>query len=257
MSNLTFQHPYTLPLTPEAFLKAEEFAKQQDTLEKANQIYENTLVIYGVRDYLEEIGYPIDLTQSYSFNVMYRTFKNVADVYISNLGYYLECYPIKADQTEIELTEEKLDRIAHLAVKIEPELKEIQFLGFYRSNLLKTNQEIIKLEELEDIENLIDYLFSLEIARDKITEDPEIVNLVNTRLNNSSLGEIVLELNKIYYQCSNKRQLPYQGAILFYSLSQNKSLELVKANPDDLDLNELKQWQELAKKMFTKLAEIW
>jgi len=88
----------TLPITKTARQISEQFAQQQATPEKAEQVRLNTLAVLLVNDYLQMMEIPTDLQASDSWNAAVRFCSDLADLEIIGMG-KLECRPMKANQS--------------------------------------------------------------------------------------------------------------------------------------------------------------
>jgi hypothetical protein len=143
-----------LPITQMARRTAEQFASQQPTPQKAEQVRLNTLAVWAVNDYLQTIGIPTDLSQSDSWNPIVRLCADVADLAVTGIG-RLECRPLKASASSCYVPPEVWsDRIAYVAVQIDESSLEATVLGFAQT----AQQEELPLHQLQPIDDLIDHL---------------------------------------------------------------------------------------------------
>ena len=97
--NNTEEYYYTIDLTAEHHQVAKKFAIQQDTTEKAKLVYLNTLAVFAVETFLEEILFPANLEAGDSWNAAIMCFHDVADLLIPELG-KIECCPILLGETK-------------------------------------------------------------------------------------------------------------------------------------------------------------
>jgi len=119
-----------IPIPIEAHNYAQKFASQQSNREKKSQVYLNTLVVYAVDNFLKVMDIKTDLEASDSWNPVIRSYQNVADLVIPNLG-KLECRFVLPEQDEIELPPEVLeDRIGYVFIRLEESLQSGEILGF-------------------------------------------------------------------------------------------------------------------------------
>jgi len=151
-----------LPITQAAIRMAQQFADEQPTQSKKQQVYYNTLAVYIVNNYMRMMGIPTDLNASDSWNPVLRLCGDVADLVLINLG-PLECRPIRASgDREIPLLHIPLevpeDRIGLIVVEIDKSLKEATLLGFTNTVL---SGELV-LSQLQPMDELFEYLDSLE-----------------------------------------------------------------------------------------------
>jgi hypothetical protein len=158
-----------LPITSEARAIALNFARQQTTQEKAKQVLYNTLAVLTVKSYLEMLGVATDLSNSDSWNPVMRTFDNVADLHILDLG-KLECRPLQSSDTSCHIPMEVWDlRLGYVMVKIDDSFKKALLLGF----IAQVASEEIAIADLQPIEALIDRLHDLRA----LTANSSVINL--------------------------------------------------------------------------------
>jgi len=254
-------HQLTITINPDDHTLARQFATQQDTQEKGKQVYFNTLAICAVNSFLELIGVAADLNQGDSWNPAIRCFHNVADLVIPSLG-RLECRPI-LDQEKViflppEVTE---DRIAYIAVQFQEHLHEVQLLGFSPVLSLQDVADRLEIVNLQPIEELIDYLFRLELANDFLQSDDEVADRVREQLNEQSPVEIIAHFDRIY-QTYNKNEWRDAGGELLAGLGtigkgiSEKGSDLL-INREEIDELQQIKLQDLAEELLEKLSEIW
>jgi hypothetical protein len=156
-----------LPITQRARRTAQEFASQQPTPQKAEQVRLNTLAVYAVNDYLQMMGIPTDLSVGDSWNPVVRLCADVADLEVIDLG-RLECRPVrKHQQTCYVPPEVRTDRIGYVVVQIDESSLEATVLGFCPTenppNPSWVKDETLAIDELpinqlRVVEDLIDCL---------------------------------------------------------------------------------------------------
>lgn len=243
-----------------AYQLAYQFALEQDTLAKGKQVYLNTLAIYAVRDFLEEFSFETDLEAGDSWNAAIRCFHDVADLLIPNIG-KIECRPILPGETTV-FPPELEDRIGYVVVKFQEELSQVQLLGYYPTIEPESSQEL-QITELEPIENLIDYLFRLELANDYMNSDDEVAVKVKEKFDTRSIPEIVAQLERIYRTCdeSDRRHVASDfltgltGAVR--EISDKSQVRSFRAKSDDFDEDNEEDLTDLAEDLLDKLSEIW
>jgi hypothetical protein len=143
-----------LPITLAARRKAQEFASGQPTPQKAEQVRLNTLAVYAVKDYLEMMGIPCDLSIADIWNPIARLCADVADLEVTGIG-RLECRPLKLhEQTCYIPPEVWLDRIGYVVVQIDESSLSATVLGFTQT----ANTEEVSINQLRPVEDLIDHL---------------------------------------------------------------------------------------------------
>ncbi|MBW4492463.1 MAG: DUF1822 family protein [Oscillatoria princeps RMCB-10] len=146
-----------LPLTQNARRVAQQFASQQPTPQKAEQVRLNTLAVWVVNDYLQMMGIPTDLSAGDSWNPVVRLCADVADLEVTGAG-RLECRPVKKRQRSCYIPPEVWqERIGYMVVEIEDSLREASLLGFVPT--AATHE--LPVSQLQPPEDLIDCLSQL------------------------------------------------------------------------------------------------
>jgi Protein of unknown function (DUF1822) len=135
--------------------KAFEFARQQITPEKREQVYKNTLAVLLTRNYLGILGIQSNLSESYSWGIITQFSANIADLYIPEVNGRLECRPIDKDESLCLVPEETwFDRIGFVGVQFNEDYTEGTLLGFVR----EVSKERLPLKKFRSLEDLIDRL---------------------------------------------------------------------------------------------------
>ncbi|BAY82247.1 hypothetical protein NIES267_17260 [Calothrix parasitica NIES-267] len=147
-----------IPLGKDAHQKAEEFAAEQDTVDKGKQVYLNTLAVYAVNNYLKWLSVETALHQSDSWNWSTRKFFDIADLMLPNVG-RIECRPVLPGEEVIVLPQEVTqERIGYIAVKFNNQLDFVEILGFVPARPVINNSETIEINRFESIDILIDII---------------------------------------------------------------------------------------------------
>ena len=174
-----------LPITSEVRAIAHNFAAQQATKQKAEQVLYNTLAVLTVKSYLEMLGIATDLPRSDSWNPIMRTCGDVADLNISNLG-KLECRPLKSSDTSCYIPMEVWDlRLGYVAVKIDDSFKKAELLGFAS----QVATEELAIAHFKPIETLIDHIHDVRA----LTANSAVVNLKQWLNNIFTSGWLAVE----------------------------------------------------------------
>jgi hypothetical protein len=148
----------TLPITQAARTTAQQFASNQPTPEKAEQVRLNTLCVWVVNDYLEIMGIPTSLTSSDSWNPVIRLCANIADLELPGVG-RLECRPVNLSQQVCYIPPETWEeRVGYVVVQVDESLQEAKLLGFVRN----IATEELPLSQLQPLEDLIEHLAELK-----------------------------------------------------------------------------------------------
>lgn len=147
----------SLPITRTARQTAQQFASEQPTPQKAEQVRLNTLAVCVVNDYLQQIlGIPTDLSKSDSWNPVVRLCADVADLEVIGVG-RLECRSLKSHQQTCHIPPEVWsDRIGYVVVQIDESSLEAIVLGFVQT----ATTEELSVSQLRPIDDLIDCLNS-------------------------------------------------------------------------------------------------
>ncbi|MBW4509066.1 MAG: DUF1822 family protein [Scytonematopsis contorta HA4267-MV1] len=146
-----------LPITQAARQKAQEFANQQPTPERSEQVLLNTLCVWVVNDYLKMMGISTDLLKSDSWNPVLQMFANTADLDLPGVG-RLECRPVHENSQNCLVPPETWEeRVGYVVVQIDASLEEAKLLGFVRN----IKSEELPLNQLQSPEALIEYLYHL------------------------------------------------------------------------------------------------
>ena len=145
----------SLPITRTARQIAQQFAREQPTPQKAEQVRLNTLAVCVVNDYLQQIlGIPTDLSKSDSWNPVVRLCADVADLEVIGVG-RLECRSLKSHQQTCHIPPEVWsDRIGYVVVQIDESSLEAIVLGFVQT----ATTEELSVTQLRPIDDLIDCL---------------------------------------------------------------------------------------------------
>lgn len=145
----------SLPITRTARQTAQQFASEQPTPQKAEQVRLNTLAVCIVNDYLQQIlGIPTDLSKSDSWNPVVRLCADVADLEVIGVG-RLECRSLKSHQQTCHIPPEVWsDRIGYVVVQIDESSLEAIVLGFVQT----ATTEELSVSQLRPIDDLIDCL---------------------------------------------------------------------------------------------------
>lgn len=182
-----------LPITEANRTIAQEFAAQQPTPEKVEQVRLNTLAVCVVNYYLQMLGISTDLKASDSWNPVVRLFSNIADLEVVGLG-RLECRSITVhEQTCYIPPEVSSDRIGYVVVQFDELFREASVLGF-----AQTAMEHLPISELQPLEDLLSHLNLLrepvtQIALQSGTTSQTLVNLSQWLQNVFEIGWQTIE----------------------------------------------------------------
>ncbi len=159
MKRLSRNSTFTVPLNKSAHKWAQELCQGFDRSEKIGQIYLNGIAVYAVAYYLRCMGFEVDTDTSQINNPAIRAVMDVADLNVIGRG-KIECRPVLPEMQVVTIPPElQQDRVGHVAVQLNIELNQAILLGFQKSVL---NTNYLELEFLQSIDDLPDYLDSLE-----------------------------------------------------------------------------------------------
>lgn len=154
--NSTQTNGLLVPLGKVAHQKAEEFAAEQDSVEKGKQVYLNTLAVYAVHNYFKWLKVETALHQSDSWNWSIRKFFDVADLMLPNIG-RIECRPVLPGEDAVVLPQEVTqERIGYVAVQFKAQLDYVEILGFAPARAIIGQSEVIEINRFQSLDVLID-----------------------------------------------------------------------------------------------------
>jgi hypothetical protein len=152
---------FTVSLLRPAHQLAEKFCQYQSNLQKAEQVYLNTLAVYAVNYHLQCLGFETDWGKSDSWDSIMQTFLDVADLEVKNYG-KLECRPVLPDAEVVYVPQEVWEeRIGYVAVQLDESLREATLLGFAET----VSAQELALSELRSLEELPEYLSQFKQAQ--------------------------------------------------------------------------------------------
>lgn len=162
-----------LPIVQAARDTATQFARQQPTSTKADQVFLNTLAVWVVNDYLQMMGVETDHNASDSWNPVTQLCANVADLEISAIG-RLECRPVRPQSPTCHVPPEVWeDRVGFAVVQVAQPFQEAKLLGFVPT----VAGEELPLNQLRSPEELLDHLYELRQAITAQHSSPPRINL--------------------------------------------------------------------------------
>lgn len=147
----------SLPITEAIRETAKKFADQQVSTEKACQVYQNTLAVLLLNNYLRILQIPTDITQGESWNPLFRFSSDVADLVVTGYG-HLECRPCEKTQSICRVPlEAQVNRIGYVVVEIDDVAHEATLLGF--QDFVEGDTLLIK--QLQPMNTFISYLLKV------------------------------------------------------------------------------------------------
>jgi hypothetical protein len=216
---------FTVSLLRPAHQLAEKFCQHQSNLQKAEQVYLNTLAIYAVNYHLQCLGFETDWTHSDSWDSIMQTFLDVADLEVKNYG-KLECRPVSPDAQVIYVPQEVWEgRIGYVAVQLDESLEEATLLGFAET----VSTQELALGELRSLEELPDYLSQFKQAQAEAVREQ------------ANLSQWLRDIFEVGWETIEAIFAPPQDELAFNARSQSP----VKASPPSIPVNGVKRGKRL------------
>ncbi|MBW4613848.1 MAG: DUF1822 family protein [Desmonostoc vinosum HA7617-LM4] len=126
--------PIAIPITATDRKQAYQFAQQQPTPKRSQQVYRNTLAVLVTQRYLQLLGVHTDLEASHSWNPLERLLENIADLYIPSLQGFLECRSLRQSDRKCKIPQQVWsERIGYVMIQLDEPYQEGQVLGFVES----------------------------------------------------------------------------------------------------------------------------
>lgn len=248
----TQQFGQLIPIPSEPRQLCEGFARQMPP-ERAEAVKQRAIAVWVVSRYLDRYNYQSDYRQSSAWNLALQALTDLADLEIkeenNSLG-IVECIPMSADAETLEIPEQAVmgDRMAYIAVEINPENTRGAIVGFTPALSLKSPKLSIKLKDLLAGEKLLDLL---EIA-DPLTDDSLFSDLktywkFDSNWFDEQRLEIVAQLERaLLLQNKQPRQIESAARelerLIRQSAGEESTKELVsREDATDSDRQELRQ----------------
>ena len=125
MATATQFTPISIPIEATDRQQAYQFAEQQPTPARAEQVYRNTLAVLATQRYLHLLGIEANISDSQSWNPLNRLLENVADLYIPDLQGSLECRPVRSSDRKCAIPKEVWEgRLGYVIVALDPPYQE-------------------------------------------------------------------------------------------------------------------------------------
>lgn len=158
--NLSETPTFTLPLGTSAHRLAQQFCQQHADPGRARQVYLNTLAVTAVNYYLQCMGIKTDWGSSHSYDRMMQAAIDVADLNLEGLG-KLECRPLLLGAETVAIPPDVwCDRIAYVAVQLDPSLREATLLGF-----TAVTAEQVPISQLHSLDQLMEQLHQIRLKQ--------------------------------------------------------------------------------------------
>lgn len=267
-----------IPLEQTARNLALQFASEQANPQKGKRVYFNTLAVWAVNYFLEWMELETDIDGGDSWHPGMRAVLDVADLVLPGIG-KIECCPVLLGETAISLPEVRENRIAYIAVEFAEPFDKVKLLGFIPAVEIVEETEEISLTNLQPVEELLDYLYRIELgipvaqvlleeALSDLKEDDSVQARVLEIFQNKSIAEIVAILNGVFHS-SEQSDWGHEGGEalagsgtssgglgnrdLSFSTHKSSSIEKVL----DIEEEVKAELNIIAGDLLEKLAEIW
>ncbi|WP_199320560.1 DUF1822 family protein [Leptolyngbya sp. FACHB-261] len=206
-----------MPITQTARRTAQQFAAQQPTSEKAEQVRLNTLAVWVVNDYLQMLGMATDLQQSDLCNPVVRLCANTADLPVVGTG-RLECRPLRAQEQICQIPEEVWqDRIGYVFVQMQDSLREATLLGFVPRAVAA-----LPISQLQSLDALLVHLDRLQQAR--LTSGNQI-NLSPVSLSPVNLSQWLQNIQNTFEEGWQTIETIFQSSAANLAFRRSRSIE--------------------------------
>lgn len=176
-----FSNPLTFTVNfPTHLLEtAKSFRQQQQSPQKAEQVYLNTLAVYAVKFYCECMGIEAELSQGDSWNPAMQTLLDTADLVLPEGT--IECRPILPEEQSCNVPlEAQENRKGYVVVEVDTKAREAKLIGFAKT--VKTGT--LQRSELQSLESLIDEIIEVEPAISSSQLAAQTLEQVSARLSN-------------------------------------------------------------------------
>ncbi|NJN73215.1 MAG: DUF1822 family protein [Limnothrix sp. RL_2_0] len=230
-SEQLLKNTISLPITNEARQIAQKFSEQQITPEKAHQVYQNTLAVLVVNNYLRILQISTDLTQGESWDPLLQLSSDVADLMVIDHG-RLECRPCENIEGVCRVPlEAQVDRIGYVAVQICEAAQEARLLGFHDF----VEGDNLPIEQLRQMKGFIPYLLKvrpivrldqwLESNFDEAWHPAEsVLQRKSQNLTHSTLGNVISRAKQIEWETYS--ELPPVSLLVMIKPNEDETMSI-------------------------------
>lgn len=196
----------TINIKSEWVETAQRFAAEQHQPDRQQQIFLQTLAIYGLHEYLTWGEIEGSLSDSYSWHPQTRALTAWADLYLPNFGRIL-CVPNQKEET-IQLPEIlPLNCIGCVVVDVAENLQKLELQGFIPTRSFDLEKSQFQREDIAAIASLFDELYLL--TEERLLVEREILQIsaidedleayFSPLLDSENITDIVGRLNRLFY----------------------------------------------------------
>ncbi|MBD2504088.1 DUF1822 family protein [Anabaena azotica] len=222
--------------------QARAYASQYFTPNAKERIYLSTLAVLVADAYFRLLGFETNLAKPERWNAVSRLWSEANELELTGLG-YLECRVVPVEQHTVTLLPGRLSGgqgspvsnncLGYLFVEIASSEKEATLIGFLPAVHPETVDKEIAIDELQSMDDLIDYLAQQEaFSLSRIPQTDELtiefaqkkITYLRNWLNNIYEGEWEPSMRDLRAATCKKRfLLAGQGFEMQLSVSQNDS----------------------------------
>jgi hypothetical protein len=251
-----------IPLGKDAHRMAKKFADQaMEPLPKLEKpatglrVYLNTLAVYAVNSYLTLLAYKIEREGSETWNSYgVRLPLDVAALKLTGIG-LLECCPLREGEDMFAIPSAATEgRIAYLPVQIAQRLDHAKLLGFAPGIEILPDTEFFFIDDVQDLDDLIDYLYRIESGTALFEEEsdtPLVIEFLQ-KISLELVPEIISQAERIYREESRE-----QHPELIQELLKGKIVEAGGDREPGQQPEDDSKSLDLATSLLEKLRELW
>lgn len=199
--------PVAINIKSEWVDTAQRFAAEQQHTDRQEQIFLQTLAVYGLHEYLTWGEIKGSLTDSYSWHPQTRVLTAWADLYLPNYGRIL----CATDQAQAFIQLPKilpLNCIGCVVVSIAENLQKLELQGFISAPSFDLEKNQFYRQAVKAIASLFDELYLL--TEERLLVEQEILRLsaidndleayFSPLLDSENIIDIVSRLNRLFYE---------------------------------------------------------
>lgn len=244
-----------IPISGIAHLQAQAFSAAILDVDLAERVYLNTLAVYAVEQWLNELGIATHWAASDSWEPNILTPPDAADLIVEGVG-KLECRPLRPQEDSFILPPAAWgDRVAYVAVGLTEQLDRVQLLGYSPVVAPDVELESIDLMELRCIGDLTNHLGLVRDGYNKLIEADDLMAELKMVLAQRSIKSFVAQLVRVKQDTALTKVRQELQAIRLLKEAENVgSLNLKKDLLQNIDLDRQQYLHGLAQRCLAQLA---
>lgn len=245
---------FTVPILPETYNFAQQQSTQQTTPQKQEQVLQHLLAVLAVETYCQYMDIPTERTQSNSFDPIYQSLTEAADLYLSGLG-RIECRHLQEPAPTLAD-----DCLGVVVVQWQSESRTMQLLGFITAETLQPGQP---LSDYAPLDQLFERIEQLELHLLQIPLSDPVMQRVQQRLQTQSLSALVIRLERLLHNSEldeDDRQYELGNFLAGrepVGASREEAGMLLSSEDSNTEDEELLECLELAEDLFDRLGDWW